>query len=577
MTSPDGLLHFFVLEATDYIDRLDSLVTSAGDEGPDASAFGRYARNLRGSATMSRQMGIAEVSSALERLARAMRNRAIRWDPAVHGVVVAAVDDLRILVRAIRTPGADETARVRARVEEIATLVPASVSAFATPPQSQPTGAITFLAGEAAELARAIDHLVSAPDDDTARAHPSERVRALRGVAELKDIPALGEVVDAIESTLKTLELSTVHVASTKQKTLLTASAAILRRIARDIASRGRASDDIPELASFKAALAAVETDSGRGDRIVPIAQLFHDDEGPHILTTAPQPPTSAAERFRLEVVSLAEHLRGVVAQARSHRAPEQREKNQRELRSALRALGSAANSFGEKQVARFSAEWSVRVATLNDAQMEALDRAAALLANPATRPEEVARGLERLAAPRVPVPGVRGATTNALGDADVAAILRTPTPMSAVPVTRATPAVPQQPVAQQPPARVPSAPAPSAPAPSMPAAPATQAPLATQNADAPHQPKTRTPTGRQLHDYLQNGISGLGSLETTPLSTPAVIPDENIVPIETLLYRGKAALARARELRQEMLAERTPPRETIEELFDLLDLAIAE
>jgi chemotaxis protein histidine kinase CheA len=562
MTSPDGLLHFFVLEATDYIDRLDSLLTSSGEEGPDASAFGRYARNLRGSATMSRQMGIAEVASALERLARALRNRAVKWDVAVNAVVVSAVDDLRILVRAIRTPGGDESGRIRARVEELGKLVPASVSAFATPPQSQPTGAITFLAGEAAELARAIDHLVSAPDDDTARAHPAERVRALRGVAELKDIPALGDVVDAIENTLKTLELSTVHVASTKQKTLLTASAAILRRIARDIASRGRASDEIPELAAFKTALAAVDADAGRGDRIVPIAQLFHDDEGPHILTTAPQPPTSAAERFRLEVVSLAEHLRGVVAMARANRAPEQREKNQRELRSALRALGSAANSFGEKQVARFSAEWSVRVATLNDAQLEALDRAAALLANPATRPEEVARGLERLAAPRAPVPGIRGATAGALGDADVAAILRTPTPISAVPVTRATPPVQQSPVAK----------APAAP-------PAAKPPVAPAfpPADLPRQPSTRTPTGKQLHDYLQSGISGFGALETTPLSNPAIIPDENIVPIETLLYRGKAALDRARELRAEMLGERTPPRETIEELFDLLDLAIAE
>jgi chemotaxis protein histidine kinase CheA len=569
MTSPDGLLHFFVLEATDYIDRLDSLVTSAGEEGPDASAFGRYARNLRGSATMSRQMGIAEVSSALERLARAIRNRAVRWDVAVNGVVVAAIDDLRILVRAIRTPGSDESARVRARVEELGKLVPASVSAFATPPQSQPTGAITFLAGEAAELARALDHLVSAPDEDTARAHPAERVRALRGVAELKDIPALGDVVDAIENTLKTLELSTVHAASTKQKTLLTASAAILRRIARDIASRGRASEDIPELASFKAALAAVDQDVGRGDRIVPIAQLFHDDEGPHILTTAPQPPTSAAERFRLEVVSLAEHLRGVVAMARANRAPEQREKNQRELRSALRALGSAANSFGEKQVARFSAEWSVRVATLNDAQMEALDRAAALLANPATRPEDVARGLERLAAPRSPVPGERTAHAGALGDADVQAILRTPTPISAVPVTRATPAAASPPVtASQPkPAQ--------AMQPARPAQPTVAAPQS--NADAPRQPSSRTPTGRQLHDYLQNGIAGFGALESTPLSSPAVIPDETIVPIESLLYRGKAALDRARELKGEMLAERSPKRETIEELFDLLDLAVAD
>jgi len=540
MTSPDGLLHFFVLEATDYIDRLDSLVTAAGDDGPDASAFGRYARNLRGSATMSRQMGIAELSSALERLARALRNRAIRWDVALSGAVVAAIDDLRILVRAIRTPGADESARVRARVEELGRIVPASASAVATPSQSQPSGALSFLASESAELARALDHLVSAQDDPSARAHPAERVRALRGVAELKDIPALGEVVEAVENTLKTLELSSIQTPTTKQKTLLTASAAILRRIARDIASRGRAPDEIPELASFKAALAAAEPEAGRADRIVPIAQLFHDDEGPHILTTATQPPTSAAERFRLEVVSLAEHLRGVVAQARANRSPEQRERNQRELRAALRALGSAANSFGEKQVARFSAEWSVRVATLNDAQMEALDRAAALLANPATRPEEVARGLERLAAPRAPQPGIRGAPTpTPLADAEVAAILRTPTPIHAIPVERAP-----EPVASPEPQR---------------------------------QPVTRTPTGRQLHDYLENGIAGFGALETTPLSTPVVLPDEAIVPIESLLYRGKAALDRARELKSEMLAEHAPTRETIEELFDLLDLAIAE
>jgi len=540
MTSPDGLLHFFVLEATDYIDRLDSLVTAAGDDGPDASAFGRYARNLRGSATMSRQMGIAELSSALERLARALRNRAIRWDVALSGAVVAAIDDLRILVRAIRTPGADESARVRARVEELGRIVPASASAVATPSQSQPSGALSFLASESAELARALDHLVSAQDDPSARAHPAERVRALRGVAELKDIPALGEVVEAVENTLKTLELSSIQTPTTKQKTLLTASAAILRRIARDIASRGRAPDEIPELASFKAALAAAEPEAGRADRIVPIAQLFHDDEGPHILTTATQPPTSAAERFRLEVVSLAEHLRGVVAQARANRSPEQRERNQRELRAALRALGSAANSFGEKQVARFAAEWSVRVATLNDAQMEALDRAAALLANPATRPEEVARGLERLAAPRAPQPGIRGAPTpTPLADAEVAAILRTPTPIHAIPVERAP-----EPVASPEPQR---------------------------------QPVTRTPTGRQLHEYLENGIAGFGALETTPLSTPVVLPDEAIVPIESLLYRGKAALDRARELKSEMLAEHAPTRETIEELFDLLDLAIAE
>src|SRR5690348_5431782 len=222
MTSPDSLLHFFVLEATDYIDRLDSLVTAAGDDGPDASAFGRYARNLRGSATMSRQMGIAELSSALERLARALRNRAIRWDVALSGAVVAAIDDLRILVRAHRTPRADERARVRASVEELDRIFTASASADAPPFQIQPSRGLSFLANESAELARALDHLVSAQDDPSARAHPAERVRALRGVAELKDIPALGEVVEAVENTLKTLELSSIQTPTTKQKTLLT-------------------------------------------------------------------------------------------------------------------------------------------------------------------------------------------------------------------------------------------------------------------------------------------------------------------------------------------------------------------
>ena len=482
---------------------------------------------------MSRQAGIAELSSALERLARALRNRAIKWDVALSGVVVSAVDDLRILVRAIRTPGADESARVRARVEELGRLVPASASAVATPAQSQPTGALSFLASESAELARALDHLVSAADDPSARAHPAERVRALRGVAELKDIPALGEVVEAVENTLKTLELSAIQTPTTKQKTLLTASAAILRRIARDIASRGRAPEEIPELASFKAALAAAEPEAGRGDRIVPIAQLFHDDEGPHILTTAAQPPTSAAERFRLEVVSLAEHLRGVVAEARAHRGGEQRDRSSRDVRNAVRALGATANSFGEKPVARFAAEWSTRAAALEESALAAVDAAAALFTNPDTSAAEIARGLERLGS---------GTATGRQ------------TPMASA----AQPA-PARPAAPLPPA---------APAPNAPAAPAAGVARG----------RVRTPTGPALRALLQDGLTGLSNLDTTPLSEPAVIPDADVVPIESLLYRGRSALARAAELREQITRQGDPPsRESVQELFDLIDLALVE
>ncbi len=537
MTSPDGLLHFFVLEATDYIDRLDSLVTSAGEDGPDASAFGRYARNLRGSATMSRQMGIAELASALERLARALRNRAVKWDAAVNGVVSLCHRRSAHPRTRRSAPPAPMRAHAFAPASKSSDkLAPASVTAFGTPSQSQPSGAMTFLAGESAELARALDHLVSSPEDDS-RSRASSRARA----RDSRRRRAEGH-----SRTRRSRRSRREHAQDARAQCRAGAddeaedAAHRLRRdppsIARDIASRGRASDDIPELASFKAALAAVEPEAGRGDRIVPIAQLFHDDEGPHILTTAPQPPTTAAERFRLEVVSLAEHLRGVVAQARANRAPEQRERNQRELRSALRALGSAANSFGEKQVARFSAEWSVRVATLNDAQMEALDRAAELLANPSTRHEEVARGLERLAAPRAPQPGVR--TPTPLGDADVAAILRTPTPIAAIPVTRA-----QTPRTQP---AVPAAPAPAA-----------AAKQAAPPAEPPRQPATRTPTGRDLHDYLQTGSRDSARSRRSRSAPPSTFPTRPSCPSRSLLYSGKAALERARELKAEMLAER--------------------
>ena len=255
-------------------------------------------------------------------------------------------------------------------------------------------------------------------------------------------------------------------------------------------------------------------------------------------------------------MVSLAEHLRGVVAQARSNRAPEQREKNQRELRAALRALGSAANSFGEKQVARFAAEWSVRVATLNNAQMEALDRAARCSrirprarkkwragssASPhrarRRRPGCRRRAGDAVAAPRTPTPIVR------CRDHCAHAVSA---PISAAPGQRDLAVALQRPVSAS----------------------------RTRRAS----PLRAHPRGGSCTTYLQNGIAGFGALETTPLSTPVVLPDEAIVPIESLLYRGKAALDRARGAQvRGMLAERAPPRETIEELFDLLDLAIAE
>ncbi|HVP70085.1 MAG TPA: Hpt domain-containing protein, partial [Gemmatimonadaceae bacterium] len=119
MTASTGVLDFFIVEASEYLERLDNLLTSAGPAGPNADSFGRYARALRGSATMSRQYGIADVAGALERIARALRNRAMGWTPAASAAVIAAVDDLRILVRAVRVWGPADDRRALARTAEL--------------------------------------------------------------------------------------------------------------------------------------------------------------------------------------------------------------------------------------------------------------------------------------------------------------------------------------------------------------------------------------------------------------------------------------------------------------------------
>jgi hypothetical protein len=48
-------------------------------------------------------------------------------------------------------------------------------------------------------------------------------------------------------------------------------------------------------------------------------------------------------------------------------------------------------------------------------------------------------------------------------------------------------------------------------------------------------------------------------------------------VPVEALVYRGKAALDRARALRDELRSRGTTDPEALHELYELLDLAQAE
>jgi hypothetical protein len=80
------------------------------------------------------------------------------------------------------------------------------------------------------------------------------------------------------------------------------------------------------------------------------------------------------------------------------------------------------------------------------------------------------------------------------------------------------------------------------------------------------------------LGSLLDAGIEKLGALQMKPLATPVSISEQPPVPIDVLLYRGRAAIERCREIRDQVRKQGGPvDAETLGELFDLLDLALTD
>lgn len=517
MTAPVGFLDFFVLEASDYIEQLDALLQRSGDGQPDADALQRTARSLRGSATMAKLSAFAQMAAGMERVGRALREGALEWNPSLRGVLVATVDDCKLLLRNVRHWSPSDDARAQARIEELTRHAPLRT---ATPiASSTTTGHDSYLATEASNIGAGLELLATRPSDRDAAANVLRRVRALRGIASVKDHPALADVLEASEAAAQPLELGE-RALSAERVALLNAAAVLMRAIAEAVRG-GRLVDPAgAEMSRFASALDAMQDKESGADRVVPIAELFYHDGGPTVVSQAPNPPTSPTERFRLEVVSQGEHLRGLVVSARNANDEAARDRVRRALRQALRALRQAAESFGERDVAEFVAMHNDAVVRLDTRALDSLDQVAALLAQPAT-------------------------SDASLGDR-----------IRAVRASRGTPVAP---------ASVQSAP-PPVPKPAPPARPVTP-------------PRAGTPAGNlALGELLDRGIRKLDTLPKTPLSNPVALPEQPPVPIDVLLYRGRAAMERAREIRDEARRSGAPMNpDRLAELFDLIDLALAE
>jgi hypothetical protein len=99
-------------------------------------------------------------------------------------------------------------------------------------------------------------------------------------------------------------------------------------------------------------------------------------------------------------------------------------------------------------------------------------------------------------------------------------------------------------------------------------AQPAPTRPTPPQNTQTP-------PKGRELRDVLNSSLATMRSLETRDSSAQ---PSNDLVPIESLLYRGQRAIERAAEIRRALKKSGTPPtRALVDELVDLVELASSE
>ena len=540
MSEGPGFLEFFILEASDYVEQLDGLLLGGSSTGPDSDAMQRVARALRGTATMAKLPSFADVAAGVERVGRAMHEGALQWDPALRGALTAAVDDLKTLIHSARKWSPAEDQRAQSRSEELAKFAPRGGSAPKTQAAQRAAAAgSAFLAAEASNIAAGLELLNTRAGAADTASNLLRRVRALRGVAGVKEITPLADILEATEDAARGLELGDATMTS-EARQLFETSAAYLREVSTAL----RYDTDVNAATAARDAFLAAQDHwagrAGEGDQVVPITSLFYADGGPGVVDAASNPPTSAPARFRLELVSHGEHLRQLLDAARRANDPASLDRSRRDLKRAFRAVAATADSFGERAVSDAIRARTASVETLDTATLASLDGLAAALSKPnadsAELVAELSAGSARHEDVRVQMPAASESPAAAPEPEPAIEARRTPVESMIASVTETAKSVSE----------------------------AAQSVVESATSAAA--------------TLIDSGLAALEELGSEPWLPPVAIPEESVVPIESLLYRGKAALDRAAEIRDH--ARRSGTRiddETLEELFDLVELARTE
>jgi HPt (histidine-containing phosphotransfer) domain-containing protein len=570
-SKPLGMSDFFALEAGEYLERLDALL-SKGDS-PSADELVRLARALRGSALMASQHAIARAAAGLEALARAVREGRGGWDPQTKQLAVRGVDDLKIFVRRAPNWTDADTAKAEALSQELEQLAGRpSAQIRAVEAIGLDAGARAFVAREGAAIASALDRAAQVLRANRLAHDPLQHVlralQPLRGLAAVNDLPPLPDLLDGIERAIAELSRSGIEPPANVGE-LFQAGATAIARAAREVAERGRPDADGPDFRQF-AGLLVTFMDSEPD--VVSIGSLYYSDSGPHIVSRG-TPATRPSTLGRLELVSHGDHLRQAADSLERAPSATQRELRAHTLGTTFRALANAGGGVLADKVAQFALAAREAVAsgiavTSPGAFAAELRRVGHLLARSGDSEEEpLAMELE--------------AVTAAIRALQPGAPAPTPTPTPA-PATRPAAAPAPRPLAPAPPPlRAPPRAAAPAPPTSTPTPPSARAPDSVpETADlvgswTAYQRLAAGPIGpASLEELLSGAERGpTGPARDAGRGAPS---EAGVVEVRTLLYRGERALARAQELRAAAKqASGDNLRALIEEVCDLVALAL--
>ena len=564
MTEPMGMADFFTMEAGEYLERLDGLASPAAS--PDFEEFHQIARALRGSALMASQQQIAAVAGGLETLARAARDGTLTWDEAHRQLAVRAVDDLKVLVRAVNSWTDAETVRAQRIASELQ-----QVAGATPPPESQPqqldAATRAFIAREGAAVGSALDQaaktLAQNPMGVSSLDAVLRATQPLRGIASLSDLPPLPDLLDGIERAVQEMMRRTEPTPNPGD--VFDAAAKAISRVSREIATAGHADLDAHEASEFARLLGVLLE---MGPDIIPIEALYHADGGPHVLSEG-EAPTPGEAPGQIEMVSLGEYLKQAANNLEGAQSNPQRQLRAHGLAPTLRTLEGAGRGTARLAHAIRNAISGGAAVTDTQALTAALKEAGAILSGWGEEdPAVIEERLQPVSA------AIRG-----LGEQPVTEVPVSPAPTPAAVVEPVVSAEPEadkatvEPVTSQQPSGDDWLAASFTDYDRLLAAGSVGTPLAElfeQPVDAPAPGPAALPTPSPA------------ALPTPPAAVEDVgwvtQSDEVIAPITEYCFTGAAALRQAMALKERLqIGVPADHQELLEEIFDLVELGLRQ